>query len=168
MCAQLTLWCRRVWGQSMYINHLELCLFSPMHLVIYSIIYIIITHGYLFCNLSYISILCYFLCCWIIVQCWALGALSVGSSVPLAYPRQCVNVCVCVCECMCVSVLALPYFLALQDAVLHFYLLCPRLRISHSFKKLWSIVWRMIVIKTWILEDHLCLHYSQRCHLWSI
>ena len=43
-----------------------------LYLVIGPVIYIIITHGYLFYTLDYISIVRYLLCCWTVFPVWAL------------------------------------------------------------------------------------------------
>lgn len=57
-----------------YLDKLFVILCILLYLVIGPGIYIIITQGYLFYNLDYISIVCYLLCCWTVFPIWGLGA----------------------------------------------------------------------------------------------
>lgn len=80
------------------------------------------------------------------------GHLFFDFCVPLAYSHHCADVCV----------LAFPYFLLLQDALVHVYIPYCRPRICQFFfQKSWFITWRMISVnKTCVLEDHLCFYSS--------
>lgn len=110
------------------------------------------THGYLFYTLDYISVVCYLLCCWTVFPVWALGGIFSLTSVFLWLILITADVCV----------LAFPYFLLLQDALVHVYIPYCRPRICQFFfQKSWFITWRMISVnKTCVLEDHLCFYSS--------
>ena len=56
-----------------YLHELFGMLCTLLYLVIGTVIYIIITHGYLCYTLDYISIVCYLLCCWNVFPVWAWG-----------------------------------------------------------------------------------------------
>lgn len=98
-------------GLVIYMNYLEFFtgdLSFLSHLFIWSVIYL---QQYGLMNIYFIP--------WVMIQysfillltsfqLWSLGALSVGSCIPLTYVHQCSFYCLFVC-------VALPYFLVLQD-----------------------------------------------------
>ena len=77
-----------------YLHKLFGILCILLYLVIGPVIYIIITHGYLFYTLDYISIVCYLLCCWTVFPVWALGGIFSLTSVFLWLILITVHICV--------------------------------------------------------------------------